>query len=347
MKKALITGIRGQDGAYLAALLLEKGYKVYGADRRSSDSELWRLRELGIDKYVEHIYMDLLEYSNIVDVIKKIKPDEIYNLAAQSFVQVSFEQPILTTEVNAVGVLRMLEAIRLYSPHTKFYQASTSEMYGKVQTIPQNEKTPFYPRSPYAVSKLYAHWITINYREAYNLFACSGILFNHESPLRGIEFITRKTTLTVARIKYGIADKLLLGNLDSKRDWGYAKEYVEGMYMMLQYKKPDDYVLATGETHSIREMVEYAFRYAGFDVVWRGNGVNEKGFDRKSGKILVEVSPRYFRPAEVDLLVGDASKAKKILGWKPKTSFCKLIEMMVESDLKRISRFGSSYKEDE
>lgn len=337
MKKALITGIRGQDGAYLARLLLEKGYKVYGADRRSGDSELWRLKELGIENEIEHIYMDLLEYSNIADTIKKIKPDEIYNLAAQSFVQVSFEQPVLTAEVDAVGVLRILEAIRLYSPHTKFYQASTSEMFGKVQSVPQNERTPFYPRSPYAVAKLYAHWITVNYRESYDIFACSGILFNHESPLRGREFITRKTTLTVAKIKYGLEDKLVVGNLDSKRDWGYAKEYVEGMYLMLQQKKPDDYVLATGETHTVREMIEYAFRYAGFDIVWKGKGIKEKALDRKTGRVLVEVSEKFFRPAEVDLLVGDASKAKKVLGWKPRTTFKQLIEMMVESDLKKVS----------
>ena len=338
MKKALITGIRGQDGAYLAQLLLEKGYKVYGADRRSGSSELWRLKELGILDEVEFIYMDLLEYSNIVDVIKRIKPDEVYNLAAQSFVQVSFDQPILTSEINAIGTLRLLEAIRLYSPHSKFYQASTSEMFGKVKSIPQNEETPFYPRSPYAVSKLYAHWITINYRESYNIFACSGILFNHESPLRGIEFVTRKTTYTVAQIKSGKNTKLVVGNLDSKRDWGYAKEYVEGMYLMMQYKKPDDYVLATGETHTIREMIEYAFKYAGFDIVWKGKGVEEKGIDRKTGKVLVEVSPKYFRPAEVELLLGDPSKARKVLGWKPKTSFKKLIEMMVEEDLKRIGK---------
>lgn len=340
MKKALITGIRGQDGAYLAKLLLDKGYKVYGADRRSAQCELWRLIELGIENDVEFIYMDLLEFSNIVDVIKKIKPDEIYNLAAQSFVQTSFDQPILTSEVDAIGVLRILEAIRHYSPNTKFYQASTSEMFGKVQQIPQNEKTPFYPRSPYAVSKLYAHWITINYRESYNIFACSGILFNHESPLRGLDFVTKKTTYTVAQIKYGLANKLVLGNLDSKRDWGYAKEYVEGMYLMLQQKKPDDYVLATGETHSIREMVELAFKYAGYDIVWKGKGVNEKGIDRKTGKVVVEISPKYFRPAEVDILIGDYSKAKKNLGWEPKTKFKDLIRIMVEYDLKKVSQRG-------
>lgn len=338
MKKALITGIRGQDGAYLAKLLLEKGYKVYGADRRSGSSELWRLEELGILREVEFVYMDLLEHSNIVDVIKRIKPDEVYNLAAQSFVQVSFDQPILTSEINAMGTLRLLDAIRLYSPHTKFYQASTSEMFGKVQEVPQNEKTPFYPRSPYAVSKLYAHWITVNYRESYNLFACSGILFNHESPLRGLEFITRKTTYTVAQIKAGYDVKLIVGNLDAKRDWGYAKEYVEGMYLMMQHEKADDYVLATGESHTIREMIEYAFKYAGFDIVWKGKGVNEKGIDRKTGKVLVELSPKYFRPAEVELLCGDFTKAREVLGWRPKTTFKKLIEIMVEADLRRVSK---------
>ncbi len=336
MKKALITGIRGQDGAYLAKLLLEKGYKVYGADRRSGDSSLWRLKELGIENEIEHIYMDLLEFSNIIDVIKKIKPDELYNLAAQSFVQVSFEQPILTAEIDAMGVLRVLEAVRNFSPDTKVYQASTSEMFGKVQAIPQNEKTPFYPRSPYGVSKLFAHWIVVNYREAYNLFTCSGILFNHESPLRGIEFITRKITYNVSRIKYGLIDKIEVGNLDSKRDWGYAKEYVEGMWMMLQQKEPDDYVLATGETHSIRELVELCFKYIGIDIIWNGKGVNEKGMDKKTGKILVEVNPKYYRASEVDLLLGDATKAREKLGWRPKTKFKDLIEIMMEADLKRV-----------
>lgn len=337
-KTALITGIRGQDGAYLSKLLLEKGYKVYGADRRSGDSSMWRLKELGIENEIEYIYMDLLEYTNIIDVIKKIKPDEVYNLAAQSFVQTSFNQPLLTTDIDALGPLRILEAIRMFSPETKFYQASTSEMFGKVQAVPQNEKTPFYPRSPYGVAKLYAHWITVNYRESYNLFACSGILFNHESPLRGIEFITRKITYNVARIKYGLEKKITVGNLDSKRDWGYAKEYVEGMYLMLQQKKPDDYVLATGETHTIRELIEYAFKFIGVDIVWKGKGINEKGIDRKTSKVMVEVSPKFYRPAEVDLLLGDASKAKKVLGWKPKTKFKDLIRIMVEEDIKRVEK---------
>ncbi len=338
MKKALITGIRGQDGAYLAELLVKKGYKVYGADRRSGDSSLWRLKELGIHNKIQYIYMDLLEFSNVIDVIKKIKPDEVYNLGAQSFVQASFDQPIFTAEVDAIGPLRILEAIRLLSPKTKFYQASTSEMFGKAQEIPQTEKTPFYPRSPYGVAKLYAHWITVNYRESYNLFACSGILFNHESPFRGIEFITRKLTDSVARIKYGLQDKIVVGNLDSKRDWGYAKEYVEGMWLILQQKKADDYVLATNETHTIRELIEYSFKHIGINIIWKGKGLSEKGFDSKTGKILVEVSEKFYRPAEVDLLIGNPAKAKKILGWQPKAKFKELVDMMIESDLKRVYR---------
>jgi GDPmannose 4,6-dehydratase len=336
MKKALITGIRGQDGAYLADLLIKKGYKVYGADRRSGDSSLWRLRELGIDAKIEHIYMDLLEFTNIMDVIKKIKPDEVYNLAAQSFVQVSFEQPELTSMIDGIGVLKILEAIRHFSPKTKFYQASTSEMFGKVQEVPQTEKTPFYPRSPYGVAKLYAHWITVNYRESYGLYACSGILFNHESPFRGLEFITRKITNSIARIKYGLQDKIYVGNLDSKRDWGYAKEYVEGMWLILQQKKADDYVLATNETHTIRELINYSFKYIGIDIIWKGKGLNEKGIDRKSGKTLVEVSEKFYRPSEVDLLLGNPAKAKKILGWQPKTKFKELVEIMIEADLKKV-----------
>jgi len=338
MKKALITGIRGQDGAYLSKLLLEKGYKVYGADRRSGDSSLWRLKELGIDKKIHHIYMDLLEYSNVVEVIKEIKPDELYNLAAQSFVAVSFKQPLLTAEIDALGVLRILEAVRLFSPKTKVYQASTSEMFGKVQSIPQNEKTPFYPRSPYAVSKLFAHWICVNYRESYDLFVCSGILFNHESPLRGIEFVTRKISYTVARIYNGFDEKIVVGNLDSKRDWGYAEEYVYGMWLMLQQKKADDYVLATGETHTVREFIEKAFETVGIDIVWKGKGVDEKGYDRKTGKVLVEVSKEFYRPAEVDLLLGDPSKAEKELGWKAKTKFEELVKMMVSADIERIKK---------
>ena len=335
-KRALITGIRGQDAAYLAKLLLEKGYEVYGSDRRSGDSSWWRLKELGIENDIRLIYMDLLETTNVIDTLKKIQPDELYNLAAQSFVKASFEQPYVTTEVNALGVLRLLEAIRHFSPHTKFYQASTSEMFGKVQTVPQNEKTPFYPRSPYAVSKLYAHWITVNYRESYGLFTCSGILFNHESPLRGLEFVTRKITHTVAMIKHNLADKIILGNLNAKRDWGYAPEYVEAMWLMLQQDKPDDYVIATGETHTVREFVEAAFAHVGINIEWEGEGVDEKGRDSKTGRILVEVSPEFFRPAEVEVLIGDASKAREKLGWQPRTKFSDLVALMVEADIRRI-----------
>jgi GDPmannose 4,6-dehydratase len=337
-KKALITGIRGQDGAYLAKLLLEKGYEVWGADRRSGDSSNWRLKELGIEKEVKIIYMDLLELTNIMRVIDRVQPDEVYNLAAQSFVGVSFEQPILTAEIDAMGVLRLLEAIRTLKPDAKFYQASTSEMFGKVQEIPQTEKTPFYPRSPYGVAKLFGHWITVNYRESFGIFACSGILFNHESPLRGLEFVTRKITYSLARIKYGLQDKLTLGNLDSKRDWGYAPEYVEGMWLMLQQKEADDYVLATGETHTVREFVEKAAQIAGFDIEWEGEGINTKGVDRKTGEIIVEVSPEFYRPAEVDILIGNPKKAEQKLGWKPKTRFQKLVEIMMEADLRRVSQ---------
>jgi GDPmannose 4,6-dehydratase len=335
-KVALITGIRGQDGAYLAKLLLEKGYEVYGADRRSGEGGFWRLKELGIEKDVKVVYMDLLEFTNIFRTIEKIKPDEIYNLAAQSFVAASFEQPILTSDINSLGTLRLLEVIRTVKPDTKFYQASTSEMFGKVKTLPLNEDSYFYPRSPYAISKLFAHWITVNYREAYNIFACSGILFNHESPLRGTEFITRKVSLAVARIKYGKQDKLVVGNLDAKRDWGYAPEYVYGMYLMLQNDKPDDFVLATGESHSVREFIEEAFKVAGFEIYWEGRGLEEKGRDAKTGKVLVEVSPEFYRPAEVDVLVGDYSKAKRILGWEPKTTFKELVRIMVEEDMRRV-----------
>lgn len=336
-KKALITGIRGQDGAYLAKLLLKKGYEVWGADRRSGDSSWWRLRELGVAADISFVYMDLMEQTNVIDVIKKIRPDEIYNLAAQSFVSASFEQPYVTTEVNALGVLRLLEAIRYFSPETRFYQASTSEMFGKAQTVPQNEKTPFYPRSPYAISKLYAHWMTVNYREAYGLFTCSGILFNHESPLRGLEFVTRKITYGVARIKHKLQDKIVLGNLNARRDWGYAKDYVEAMWLMLQQDQPDDYVIASGKNYSVREFAEMAFRAVDIEIVWEGEGVNEKGRDAKTGRILVEVSPEFFRPAEVDILLGDASKAKEKLGWEPKTSLEELVQIMVEADLKRVA----------
>jgi GDPmannose 4,6-dehydratase len=337
-KIALITGITGQDGAYLSKFLLEKGYEVYGAFRRTADLNVSKLRSLGIEDRIHLVPLELLEYSNIYRAIEKAQPEEIYNLAAQSFVSLSFEEPVFTSDVTAIGALRVLEAIRALNPKIKFYQASSSEMFGKVQTIPQNEKTPFYPRSPYAVSKLFGHWITVNYRESYGLFACSGILFNHESPLRGLEFVTRKITHSVARIKLGLQQELKLGSLDSKRDWGYAAEYVQAMWLMLQQEKPDDYVIATGETHSVREFVEAAFERIGIKLEWSGKGVEEKGGDAKTGKTLVSIDPQYFRPAEVDLLMGDASKAKKALGWNPKTTFKELVGIMVESDLKLVER---------
>lgn len=332
-KTALITGINGQDGAYLAALLLEKGYEVYGADRRRVDSFSWRLQELGINEKVKHIYMDLLEFNNIYNVIKKVQPDEIYNLAAQSFVAISFEQPLLTSDVDGMGVLRILEAIKAINPKIKYYQASTSEMFGKVQETPQKETTPFHPRSPYGVAKLYAHWMTKNYRESYGIFACSGILFNHESPFRGIEFVTKKITNQVAKIKLGLAEKITLGNINAQRDWGYAKDYVKGMWKMLQHDSPDDYVLATGETNTIRRFVELAFDYIGIKIKWEGKGVDEKGYDATTGRLLVDISPEFYRPCEVDLLIGNATKAQEILQWQPTTKLEKLVGLMVDYDL--------------
>lgn len=337
MKTALITGITGQDGAYLVKLLLEKGYRVYGSYRRLSMPNFWRLEELGIKNHLRFVEMDLHDTGNIIRVLEKIKPDEVYNLAAQSFVAVSFEEPILTGEVTALGTARILEAIRIVDHKIKFYQASSSEMFGKVQETPQNEKTPFYPRSPYAAAKLYAHWMTINYREAYHIFACSGILFNHESPLRGIEFVTRKITDAVARIKYGLLKGLELGTLDASRDWGYAPEYVESMWLMLQQKRPDNYVVATGKNSSVRDFVTHAFEYAGFRLEWQGNGYKEIARDKKNGKVLVRSAKRFYRPAEVNELLGDYAKAKKVLGWKPGTGFKKLVEIMTEADLRRVS----------
>jgi len=337
MKTALITGITGQDGAYLTKLLLDKGYEVYGAFRRTSGLNLNGLKYLGVDEKVNYLPSELLEFTNIYRAIEKTQPDEIYNLGAQSFVALSFEEPIYTADVTALGPLRVLEAIRAVKPNTRFYQASSSEMFGKVQAIPQNEKTPFYPRSPYAAAKLFAHWVTINYRESYGIFACSGILFNHESPLRGLEFVTRKITHAVARVKLGLNSELKIGNLEAKRDWGYAPEYVEAMWLMLQQEKPDDYVIASGETHSVREFVELACKTAGFDIVWKGKGVEEKGVDKATGKTLVEVSAEFFRPSEVDILLGDCSKAREKLGWQPKTSFEELVRIMVEADIKRTS----------
>lgn len=340
-KRALITGIRGQDGAYLSELLLSKGYEVYGADRRSGEGSNWRLKELGIEREVKVLYMDLLELTNVMRVVERVRPDEVYNLAAQSFVQASFEQPLLTSDINAMGVLRLLEALRVIKPDTKFYQASTSELFGAVRETPQVETTPFYPRSPYAVSKLFGHWITVNYRESYGMFACSGILFNHESPLRGVEFVTRKITLAVARILKGDTNPLVLGNLDAKRDWGYAKEYVEAMWLMLQQDKPDDYIIATGETHTVREFVENAFEVAGIKIEWQGSGVDERAIDTKTGRVVLEVSPEFYRPAEVDLLLGNPKKAKELLGWSPKTTFKELVRLMVEADVKRVKELES------
>jgi GDPmannose 4,6-dehydratase len=340
MKTALITGITGQDGAYLAELLLNKGYKVYGTYRRVSSVNFWRIEDLGIINHpnLELVEYDLTDLSQNVRLIDKIRPDEVYNLAAQSFVGVSFDQPITTAEITAIGPLNILEAIRIVNPKIKFYQASTSEMFGKVQEIPQKETTPFYPRSPYGVAKLYAHWITINYRESYDIFGCSGILFNHESPLRGKEFVTRKITDAVAKIYLGKQDFVELGNLDAKRDWGYAKEYVEGMYLMLQAKKPDTYVLATNRTETVRDFVRLAFKAVGMDIEFKGEGIDEVGIDKKSGKVVVKVNPKFFRPAEVDLLIGDYSKAKKELNWEPKTTLEELCNMMVEADIRRNER---------
>ena len=334
-KKALITGISGQDGAYLAQFLLNKGYKVFGAYRRSSTPNFWRLDELGIKDSVNLVCMELTDQASILRVFSDINPDEVYNLAAQSFVPASFTQPIYTGNVDGLSITRLLEAIRFQTPEARFYQASTSEMFGKVQNIPQNEKTPFYPRSPYGVAKLYGHWITVNYREAYDLYACSGILFNHESPLRGPEFVTRKITMGFAAINAGKQEYIGLGNLDAKRDWGFAGDYIKGMWLMLQQEKAEDYVLATGVTTTIRHFAEMTAKALGIDLAWQGKGLDETGIDRKTGKVWVKINPQYYRPAEVDLLVGDAQKAKDVLGWKPTTSLESLVEMMVQADMKR------------
>ena len=341
-KKALITGITGQDGSYLAELLLEKGYEVHGIIRRASTFNTHRIDHLYKDRHNKDVrmflhYGDMTDSSNLNRLLERIEPDEIYNLAAQSHVKVSFEVPEYTAEVDALGTLRFLDAIKDTGLKTKFYQASTSEMYGLVQEVPQTEKTPFYPRSPYGVAKLYAYWITINYREAYGLFACNGILFNHESPRRGEIFVTRKITMAAARIKAGLQDKLYIGNLDAKRDWGYAPEYVEGMWRMLQHDIPEDFVLATGETHTVREFASLAFAELGVNISWEGQGKNEKGIDASTGRVLVEVDPNYYRPTEVDLLVGDAKKAANLLGWKPKVSFEELVRIMVKADWDSIS----------
>lgn len=349
MKRALITGITGQDGSFLAEFLIEKGYEVHGIIRRSSSFNTSRIEHLYLKEWIKDQrqerainlhYGDMTDSSSLIRILQQIQPDEIYNLAAQSHVKVSFDVPEYTAETDAVGTLRLLEAIRILGleKKTKIYQASTSELYGLVQEVPQKETTPFYPRSPYGVAKLYGYWITKNYRESYGMFAVNGILFNHESERRGETFVTRKITLAAARIAKGLQEKLYLGNLSALRDWGYAKDYVECMWLMLQYEKPEDFVVATGEAHSVREFCTLAFKYAGIELKWEGEGVNEKGIDVKTGKVLVEVDEKYFRPAEVEQLLGDATKAQTLLGWNPrKTSFEDLVKIMVESDLKAIS----------
>lgn len=339
MKKALITGITGQDGAYLAKYLLGLGYRVYGTCRRTASLNLWRLNELEVaqNENLQILEMDLTDPFNILSVVSEVRPDEIYNLAAQSFVGVSFKEPFHTANATGIGVLNLLEAVRIVDKNIKFYQASTSEMFGKVQAIPQSEDTPFYPRSPYGVAKLYGHFITVNYRESYEIFGSSGILFNHESPLRGLEFVTRKITNTAAKIALKKADVLKLGNMDAKRDWGYAYEYVQGMHAILQHDRPDTFVLATGETTTVRDFVRLSFEALDIELKFEGEDENEVARD-KNGKILVCVDPQFYRPAEVDLLIGDASKAKKELGWQAKTGVKELCTMMVKADLKKIER---------
>ena len=336
-KVALITGVTGQDGAYLTQVCLKKGYKVIGLFRRSSTNNFWRLRDLDVltNNNLKLVEGDLTDLSSIISIIIKYKPSEIYNLAAQSHVHTSFEQPILTAQITGIGPLNILEAIRIVDKKIRFYQASTSEMFGKVQAIPQNELTPFYTRSPYGVAKLYAHWMTINYRESYGIFACSGILFNHESPLRGLEFVTRKITDGVARIKHGLLDHIELGNLDAKRDWGYAADYVEGMWLMLQADRPDDYVLATNRTETVRDFVTMSFKAAGIDVLFQGSGKKEIGVNKNTGTILVKINPDFYRPAEVEILQGSSDKALKFLGWKPTINLEDLCKKMVEADLER------------
>jgi GDPmannose 4,6-dehydratase len=339
IKRALITGITGQDGAYLAEFLLQKGYEVHGVKRRASSFNTARIDHLYQDphdfnqRFILH-YGDLTDATNLIRIIQEVQPDEIYNLAAQSHVQVSFETPEYTANSDALGTLRLLEALRLLglAKQTRFYQASTSELYGMVQETPQKETTPFYPRSPYAVAKLYGYWITVNYREAYGIYACNGILFNHESPLRGETFVTRKITRAIARIKLGLQDKLYLGNLHAKRDWGYAGDYVKAMWLIMQQPEPEDFVIATGETHSVREFVEIAFQEMGISLAWQGTGVDERGVDTKTGKTLVQVDDRYFRPTEVDLLLGDPKKAQEKLGWRPAITFPELVAMMIRED---------------
>ena len=336
MKRALITGITGQDGSYLAELLLEKGYEVYGIMRRKSVVDYGNVEHIK-DK-LNFIYADMTDVVSLIRAMRISQADEIYNLAAQSFVATSWDQPLATADIDALGVTNMLEAIRTVKPEARFYQASTSEMFGLVQEMPQKETTPFYPRSPYGVAKVYGHWITKNYRESYDLYACSGILFNHESERRGLEFVTRKITDAVARIKLGVQDHVELGNMDSKRDWGHSKDYVHAMWLMLQQDKPDDYVVATGETRTVREFVELAFGHVGIDVEWKGEGVDEIGVDKATGKTIVTINPKFFRPAEVEVLLGDPSKAEKMLGWKREISFSQLVEGMVKNDLALVEK---------
>lgn len=335
MKRALITGITGQDGSYLAEFLLGKGYEVFGMVRRSSSPNMDRVEH--IKDRLTFVQGDLTDQSSLDEAIRAVNPNEVYNLAAQSFVPVSWNQPASTGDITGLGVTRILEAIRKHKPDTKFYQASSSEMFGKVQETPQTENTSFYPRSPYGVAKVYGHWITINYRESYSLFACSGILFNHESPRRGLEFVTRKVTHTVAKIKRGLAQELRMGNLDAKRDWGFAGDYVEAMWRMLQQSKPEDFVIATGVTHSVRRLVEVSFAAAEMELVWEGKGADEKGIDKRSRKVVVSIDPAFLRPAEVDLLIGDSTKAKRVLGWSPRMSFEGLVERMVREDMDRLT----------
>lgn len=344
IKKALITGITGQDGAYLAELLLEKGYVVVGTYRRTSSVNFWRIEELGIQNHpnLQLVEFDLTDISSCIRLLQTSQVTEVYNLAAQSFVGVSFEQPLTTTEITGLGALHLLEAIRIVNPSIRFYQASTSEMFGKVQAVPQSESTPFYPRSPYGVAKLYAHWMTINYRESYGIFGCSGILFNHESPLRGREFVTRKITDSVAKIKLGKLECLELGNMDAKRDWGFAKEYVEGMWRMMQAEQPDTFVLATNRTETVRDFVSMAFKAVDIQLQWQGSAEHEIARCTKTDQILVRVNPKFYRPAEVELLIGNSQKAKDILGWEPTTTLEQLCQMMVEADLRRNTN-GASF----
>lgn len=336
MKNALITGITGQDGSYLAELLLERGYTVYGIMRRKSVVDYGNVDHIK-DK-INFIYADMTDIVSLINAMRISQAEEVYNLAAQSFVATSWEQPILTADIDALGVTNLLEAIRTIKPNARFYQASTSEMFGLVQEMPQKETTPFYPRSPYGVAKLYGHWLTKNYRESYGMYACSGILFNHESERRGKEFVTRKITDAVARIKFGIQDHLELGNMDAKRDWGHSKDYVKAMWLMLQQEIPDDYVIATNETRTVREFVEIAFKHAGMEIKWNGSGIDEIGIDAATGKTVVKVNPNYFRPAEVEVLLGDPSKAEQVLGWKREISFSELVERMVRNDMELVSK---------